>query len=155
VAHVSARFLAFASTLRPYQGLTRRIDQIREGLRCTEPGKKSRGKLLPIRVFPWVDGLETVKNLSSRTLLKHTFHLDSRKRSKIHAPIDIPNLELPDPISPANGNPQSLWYGTVLYYLSFALAGLYLLWAFLPEHALEALGVSWYPKRFVLALETR
>jgi hypothetical protein len=62
---------------------------------------------------------------------------------------EVPNLQLPDPISPAHGNPRAAWYGQVAYCLSWLAAVFYLAWAFLPEGYLEACGISWYPQRSV------
>lgn len=44
--------------------------------------------------------------------------------------------------------PQVEVYGFVGYILSFVVFGLYLLWAYLPEHVLQDLGITYYPNKY-------
>ncbi|KAJ2346996.1 hypothetical protein IWW50_005903 [Coemansia erecta] len=44
--------------------------------------------------------------------------------------------------------PTFEYYGFVVYLVSFASFIVYLLWAYLPDQALEALGITYYPDRY-------
>ncbi|KAJ2767963.1 hypothetical protein IWQ57_003738 [Coemansia nantahalensis] len=48
----------------------------------------------------------------------------------------------------AASTPTHEYYGFVLYLVSLAAFAVYLLWAYLPDEALEAVGITYYPDRY-------
>ncbi|KAI8324925.1 phosphatidylinositol N-acetylglucosaminyltransferase subunit P-like protein [Martensiomyces pterosporus] len=44
--------------------------------------------------------------------------------------------------------PTFEYYGFVVYLVSLAMFVVYLLWAYLPDEALEAVGITYYPDRY-------
>lgn len=73
-------------------------------------------------------------------------------------PIFEPKMEIPSLLHDGDRfiNPQSIKkeantevYGFVGWVASFFGFGLYLMWAYLPDHILHELGVSYYPDKYV------
>ena len=54
------------------------------------------------------------------------------------------------PLPEADRDRSPEFYGFVALSLTYLLFVVYLAWALLPDAALEALGVVWYPSRYVL-----
>ena len=54
------------------------------------------------------------------------------------------------PLSEAERDRSPEFYGFVALSLTYLLFVVYLAWALLPDTALEALGVAYYPSRYVL-----
>ncbi|KAI9479795.1 hypothetical protein LPJ78_003411 [Coemansia sp. RSA 989] len=58
----------------------------------------------------------------------------------------LPSSDAEDAAAPST--PTFEYYGFVVYLVSLAAFILYLLWAYLPDEALEAVGITYYPDRY-------
>ncbi|ORX54099.1 PIG-P-domain-containing protein [Hesseltinella vesiculosa] len=52
------------------------------------------------------------------------------------------------PIAMTNKTPIYEYYGFVMYLASFVVVGLYIVWAYVPDHILHGLGITYYPSRY-------
>ncbi|KAJ2712508.1 hypothetical protein H4R19_002716 [Coemansia spiralis] len=79
---------------------------------------------------------------STASLLRLTQEPGAPPESLLSPPSSVASREA------AASTPTHEYYGFVLYLVSLAAFAVYLLWAYLPDGALEALGITYYPDRY-------
>ncbi|KAJ2783281.1 hypothetical protein H4R18_001800 [Coemansia javaensis] len=72
---------------------------------------------------------------------------DADAASASEPPPSLPESSAADAPA-ATSTPTFEYYGFVVYLVSLAAFAVYLLWAYLPDQALEAVGITYYPDRY-------
>ncbi|KAJ2782329.1 hypothetical protein GGI15_002944 [Coemansia interrupta] len=88
------------------------------------------------------------------TNIQHTALTQSASLSRIGQESFGISESHPSSLSSANGRPATAktptfeYYGFVIYLVSLASFIVYLVWAYVPDHILEAIGITYYPDRY-------
>ncbi|KAI8086416.1 PIG-P-domain-containing protein [Halteromyces radiatus] len=76
------------------------------------------------------------------------FQKGHRPRSFSEVPAIPATIERAPPVAITNKTPVYEYYGFVMYLASFVVFGLYAIWAYVPDHILHDMGITYYPNRY-------
>ncbi|CAO3583126.1 unnamed protein product [Absidia cylindrospora] len=91
---------------------------------------------------------DTILGEYNNTRTTKEFQKGHRPRSFSEVPAIPAPVERAPPVAITNKTPIYEYYGFVMYLASYVVFGLYAIWAYVPDHILHGMGITYYPNRY-------
>ncbi|ORZ13081.1 PIG-P-domain-containing protein [Absidia repens] len=91
---------------------------------------------------------DTILGKYNNTRTTKEFQKGHRPRSFSEVPAIPAPVERAPPVAITNKTPIYEYYGFVMYLASYVVFGLYAIWAYVPDHILHGMGITYYPNRY-------